>query len=68
MVNSDPFGQQENGDAQAELTDNNFLDHVESQSDEAVFEPDFELNAMIKSVNYKQHTLVNIAHIGQRTR
>ena len=67
-MNSDLFGQQENGDVQAELTDNNFLDHVESQSDEAVSERDYELNAMIKSVNHKQHTLVNIAHIGQRTR
>ena len=36
-MSPDPFEHQENDDVQAELTDNNLLDDVENQSDEAVF-------------------------------
>ena len=78
LVNPDLFGQQENDDVQAELTDNNLLDDIENQSDdEAVFlddisnlpayttptlMPDCELNAVIRSLNHKQRTLFNIVH------
>ena len=77
LVNPAPFGQQENHDIQAELNDN-LLDYIENHSDdEAVFlddisslpayttptlMPDCELNAMIRSLNYKQRTLFNIVH------
>ena len=78
LVNPDSFGQQENDDVQADLTDDNLLDNIENQSDdEAVFlddissltaytnptlMPDCELNAMIRSLNHKQRTLFNIVH------
>ena len=65
FVNPDPFRQQENDDAQAELTENNLLDDVENQSDAVddnssslaytnpTLMPDCELNATIRSLNHK---------------
>ena len=77
LINPDPFGQQENDDVQAELNDN-LLDDVENQSDDEVvffrwytrfpayttstLMLDYELNAMIRSLNHKQRTLFNIVH------
>ena len=77
LVNPAPFGQQENHDFQAELNDN-LLHYIENPSDDEAFflddisslpayttptlMPDCELNAMIRSLNYKQRTLFNIVH------
>ena len=77
LVNPAPFGQQENHDVQAELNDN-LLHYIENPSDDEAFflddisslpayttpnlMPGCELNAMIRSLNYKQRTLFNIVH------
>ena len=60
LVNPDIFGEQENDDIQAELTDNNLLSL--SAYTTPTLMPDCELHATIRSLNQKQCILFNIIH------